>query len=287
VTIDDTAAATTGLRADCTRCFGLCCVVPAFSASADFAISKPAGQPCPHLQAGFRCGIHTELRPRGFPGCAVYDCFGAGQQVSQVTFAGRDWQQNPELAGQMFQVFPVMRQLHELLWYLTAALALPAARSVHAELRAALEATEALTRSPAEALLTLDTESHHAAVNALLTQASNLARAQAPGRKPDHRGADLVGARLAGADLRGASLRGARLIGADLSRADLTLADLTGADLRGADLRGTLLAGSLFLAQPQLDAAHGDAATELPARLTRPAHWPLPPSSQPPRPARN
>ncbi len=271
MSIDDNAAAT--LRADCTRCFALCCVVPAFEASADFAISKPAGQPCPHLQAGFRCAIHTELRPRGFPGCAVYDCFGAGQQVSQVTFAGRDWQQNPELAGQMFRVFPVMRQLHELLWHLTAALALPAARPVHAELRSALEATEALTRRPAGALLTLDTESHHAAVNALLTQASNLARVQAPGRKPDYRGADLVGARLAGADLRGASLRGARLIGADLSRADLTLADLTGADLRAADLHGARLAESLFLTQSQLDAAHGDAATELAAQLTRPAHW--------------
>ena len=271
MSIDETAAAT--LRADCTRCFALCCVVPAFEASADFATSKPAGQPCPHLQAGFRCAIHTELRPRGFPGCAVYDCFGAGQQVSQVTFAGRDWQQNPELAGQMFQVFPVMRQLHELLWHLTAALALPATRPVHAELRSALEATEALTRRPAEALLTLDTESHHAAVNALLTQASDLARAQVSGPKPDHRGADLVGAHLAGADLRGASLRGARLIGADLSHADLTLADLTGADLRAADLHGARLAESLFLTQSQLDAARGDATTELAAQLTRPAHW--------------
>ena len=38
----------------------------------------------------------------------------------------------------MFAVLPVMRQLHELLWYLTEALALPAARPVHDELREAL-----------------------------------------------------------------------------------------------------------------------------------------------------
>ncbi len=49
------------LRADCERCFGLCCVAPAFSASADFAIDKPAGQACPNLQAAFRCGIHQRL----------------------------------------------------------------------------------------------------------------------------------------------------------------------------------------------------------------------------------
>jgi len=261
------------LRADCGRCFGLCCVVPAFSASADFAIDKPAGQPCPHLQPDFRCGIHRDLIGQGFRGCAAYDCFGAGQQVSQITFGGRDWRQDPRSARQMFEVFPVMRQLHELLWYLTVALALRQARAVHGELRLALEATQAMTASPAGDLLELDMGKHRAQVNALLLRASELARAQVPGRKPDYRGADLTGAHLAGADLRGANLRGSRLIGADLGRADLRLADLTGADLRGASLRGADLATGLFLTQSQLDAAQGDAATRLPASLTRPVSW--------------
>lgn len=261
------------LRAECGRCVGLCCVAPAFSASADFAIDKPAGRPCPHLQADFRCGIHNDLRQHGFPGCAVYDCFGAGQQVSQVTFAGRDWRQDPPTAARMFAVFAVMRQLHELLWYLTAALALAPAQTVHGELRRALTATEAMTDRPADGLLELDIQAHREQVNAVLAQASELARAQLPGRKLDYRGADLVGARLAQADLTGANLRGARLVGADLSRADLTLADLTGADLRGASLRGTALARSLFLIQSQLDAADGDTSTTLPPSLARPAHW--------------
>jgi uncharacterized protein YjbI with pentapeptide repeats len=261
------------LRADCARCFGLCCVAPAFAASADFAIDKPAGQPCPHLQGGFRCGIHQDLRGRGFGGCAVYDCYGAGQQVSQVTFGGRDWREAPQSAQQMFQVFPVMRQLHELLWYLAAALALPAASAVSAELYRAFAATEGMTRASARDLGDLDIERHQGKVNALLQRASELARAQVPGRKPDHRGADLIGAKLKDADLSGASLRGAYLIGADLRRADLRLADLTGADLRGADLSGADLSQSLFLTQSQLDAAKGDAGTRLPLSLTRPAHW--------------
>jgi uncharacterized protein YjbI with pentapeptide repeats len=261
------------LRADCGRCFGLCCVVPAFSASAEFAIDKPAGQPCPHLQPDFLCGIHHDLVGQGFRGCAAYDCFGAGQQVSQVTFGGRDWRQDPRAARQMYEVFPIMRQLHELLWYLTAALALRPVRAIHGELRRALEATEALADGPAEALLGLDIARHRAEVNALLLRASELARARVPGRKADHRGADLIGADLAGADLRGASLRGSRLIGADLRRADLGLADLTGADLRGADLRGSDLTTSLFLTQSQLDAAKGDDATRFPPSLTRPMQW--------------
>jgi uncharacterized protein YjbI with pentapeptide repeats len=262
------------LRADCGRCFGLCCVAPAFSASADFAIDKSAGHPCPHLRPDFRCGIHSDLRGHGFRGCAVYDCFGAGQQVSQVTFGGRDWRRDPRAATEMYEAFAIMRQLHELLWYLAAALALRAARPVHPELRQAFTATQAMTDRPAGALLELDTGQHRAQVNALLLRASELARAQVPGQKLDQQGADLIGARLAGADLRGANLRGARLIGADLRRADLTLADLTGADLRAADLRGAGLTQGLFVTQAQLDTAEGDAGTSLPPPLTRPAHWP-------------
>jgi uncharacterized protein YjbI with pentapeptide repeats len=261
------------LHADCGRCFGLCCVAPAFSASADFAIDKPAGHPCPHLQADYRCGIHQDLRRQGFPGCAAYDCFGAGQQVSQVTFGGRDWRQDPGAATQMFRVFVIMRQLHELLWYLAAALALPAASDMHGELRRAQEATEALTRSQAEALLDLDTERHREHVNALLLRTSEIVRARVPGQKLDGRGADLAGASLTTADLSGANLRGALLIGADLSHADLSLADLTGADMRAADLRGANLAATLFLTQPQLDTAKGDAGTTVPPSLIRPAHW--------------
>ena len=264
------------LRADCERCFGLCCVVPAFSVSADFAIDKAAGKPCPHLGAGFRCGIHRQLRPRGFPGCAAYDCFGAGQKVAQVTFGGRDWRRDPDTARQMFAAFPVMRQLHELLWYLAEALALPDAGPLHAELGRALERTERLAGGRADALVALDVSGFRQQVNALLVRASELARAGLgpQGSRADYRGADLTGADLTGASLRGASLRGARLLGADLTGADLTGADLTGADLRGADLTGADLTGAIFLTQSQLDAARGDAATtRLPASLARPAHW--------------
>ena len=262
---------TEALRADCSRCFALCCVVPAFSVSADFAIDKAAGTPCRHLRADFRCGIHDGLRGRGFPGCAVYDCLGAGQKVSQVTFGGRDWRASPAIAPGMFAAFTVMRHLHELLWYVTAALALDAAAPVRADLIRARAETERLTLLGADDLTTLDIDAHRAAVNAVLRRASELARESYRG--PDRSGADLVGADLTGADLRGANLRGAYLIGADLTGADLDLADVTGADLRGADLTGADLSGTLFLTQSQVDSAVGDGRTALPASLTRPAHW--------------
>jgi uncharacterized protein YjbI with pentapeptide repeats len=254
---------TDDLRADCARCFGLCCVVPAFTASADFAFDKPAGQPCRHLGADFRCGIHERLRDEGFAGCTVYDCFGAGQQVSQVTFGGRDWRAEPA----MFAVFPVMRILHELLWYLADARRLIPSDT---ELPRVYAQTERLTRLDAPALTALDVEAYRDRVNSLLRKASERIRG---GRGRDLRGADLVGADLRRADLTRATLRGAYLIGADLRGADLTLADLTGADLRGANLAGARVHDAIFVTQAQLDAATGDATTTLPEALTRPGHW--------------
>lgn len=260
------------LRADCERCFALCCVAPMFSFSADFPIKKNAGQACPNLRLDFRCGIHTSLRRQGFRGCAVYDCFGAGQRVSQVTFGGRNWRQSPQMAEQMFAVFFVMRNLHELLWYLSEALKLPSASSLSDELGLALLETERLTHNSPDALIELDVAAYQRDVNVLLLRASELVRVQVR-HKNELRGADLAGARLKDADLRGANLRGACLIGADLRRADLRLADLTGADLRDADLRGANLTGSIFLTQSQLDAAKGDLATKVPSSLMHPGHW--------------
>jgi pentapeptide repeat protein len=278
----------TGLRADCANCFALCCVVPAFAASADFAIDKPAGQPCPNLQSDSRCGIHSRLRASGFPGCTAYDCFGAGQKVSQETYAGRDRHRTagstPDAAAttaEMFQVFPRMRDLHELLYYLAEALELQPSGRVHRALARSFARIDELTRSRPQVLIELDVDLHRREVNTVLLQVSERVRAavRPPRQQPDHRGADLVGARLKQADLRAANLRGARLIGADLRGADLRVADLTGADLRGADLRGADLTDSLFLIQSQLETARGDARTKLSPSLTRPAHWSAAPRS--------
>ncbi|MFE3825332.1 pentapeptide repeat-containing protein [Streptomyces sp. NPDC059092] len=261
------------MRADCANCFGLCCVALTFSASADFPVHKAAGEPCSHLRTDFRCSVHRELRQRGFQGCTVYDCFGAGQKISRITYGGQDWRQAPHTADEMFALLPVVRQLQELLRYLTEALTLEPARALHGELRAALEETERLTLADPATLLALDVAARRAAVNPLLLRTSELVRAQVKGKKKNRRGADLFGARLRGADLRGADLRGAYLIAADLRGADLRLADLIGADLRDADLRGADLTGSVFLVQTQVNAARGDADTKLPPSLARPAHW--------------
>jgi hypothetical protein len=184
-----------------------------------------------------------------------------------------DWRREPDSAPAMFAAFAVMRQLHELLRHLRDALSLSAATPLHPRVRRAYDDVDALTRGDATQLAALDVAAVRGGVSELLLEVSELVRARVPGRKRNHRGADLIGAKLAGAQLRGANLRGAYLIAADLRRADLRSADLVGADLRNADLRGADLTDALFLTQPQLDAARGDATTHIPSDLAHPAHW--------------
>ena len=288
------------LAADCSRCVGLCCVAPAFAASADFAFSKPAGVACRHLAADASCTIHDRLIPSGFPGCVAYDCFGAGQRVVALYGGG------PRSAP-MLSAYETVRQLHELLWYVADALSRPPAAPVHAAIADARRAIEAAIAGGPSSIEATDPAAHRATVAPLLRRASALTRTAVPpaagrdlaGRDlagRDLAGRDLAGRDLAGRDLAGRDLAGRDLAGRDLSRADLSTASLIGADLRGAglqvadllaaDLRGAVLdgadlSGALYLTRTQVGSARGSATTRLPDGLPRPAHWRTAGSSAP------
>ena len=274
------------LRSDCARCTGLCCVGLHLVRSADFAIDKPAGTPCPNLRESFGCGIHSRLRESGFPGCVAYDCLGAGQRVTAAVRSAHDgatWRDDPAAARDAFAVLPVVTQLQELLWYLAEVLSLPAAAPVHDDARRALARTAPLADLAPAALLALDVGAVRRDVGPLVDRASALVRDaaratthraatryRAPGAAVRRRlrpGADLVGADLRGLDLTGSDLRGALLLGADLRGARFDAVDLLGADLRGADARGTDLSRALFLTPAQAGAVRRDERTALPAAL--------------------
>ena len=269
-------------KADCGKCFGLCCIALYFSASEGFPNNKDAGEPCINLQSNFTCSIHKNLRTKGLKGCTAYDCFGAGQKVSQVTFAGQDWRQTPESAKQMFEAFLIVRQLHEMLWYLTQALILQTDHnSIQDEINSLLDNTEGLSNLDVDSLLALNVEEHRTNVNLLLKNTSDLVRNKALSRKKtpsrnrntSSRPLDYFGKDLRKTNLRGADLRGAYLIAANLRDVDLSCADLIGADLRDADISGANLTTAIFLTQSQINTAKGDCHTKLPSRLVRPTYW--------------
>lgn len=228
------------LTPDCTRCAALCCSLP-FTRGREFPEDKPDESPCRHLTPELRCGHHDRLWESGWRGCVTFDCFGAGQQVVQVTYAGAH-DGDPE---QRRDVFAVMRQLHELRFLLQdPACAASSYAAPAAELDAALAR---VADGPAEELAATDPARWRARAGALFSRVA--------------------------AERGGSSYRGALLLAADLRRVELRDADLLGADLRDADVRGADLSRTLFLTQPQVTAARGDDATRLPSRVVRPAHW--------------
>lgn len=243
----------------------------AFARSADFAIDKPAGEPCPNLQQDNRCGIHHVLDVQGFRGCSVFTCFGAGQRVS-AHFADRDWRVDPAARRAMVAALPIVRALHEVVRHLDEAVGFGLGGSLEMDLRRVRDEVWALAGAPAVDGDGLDAngpdrdgmESHaqgldpdgagrcHVGSDARAAHAIDLDGVRASAnelllsasvRQRDHL-ADELGARRPFRDLRGADLMGASLRGADLRCASLRGALLVGADLRRADLRGADLTGA-------------------------------------------
>jgi hypothetical protein len=244
--------------------------------SADFPVDKLPGHPCRHLDDEHRCGIHARLTEAGYRGCVAFDCFGAGQRITQGAYAGVDWRTERDRADDMFAAFFALRQLHEMLVLLDQARAVVTGGALRARVAAALSEVAALAAGDADALAAVDPLAVRDRVGQLLSDVSAEARGDAaPDQARIRRGADLTGADLRGVRLAGADLRGALLMGADLRAADLSRTDLLGADMRDADLRGADLRTALFVTGPQLASARGDAATKLAAALPRPASWAL------------
>jgi Uncharacterized low-complexity proteins len=267
-------------QANCSKCFGLCCTALYFSANDGFPVDKEAGKPCINLQGDFKCKVHKNLNKKGLKGCIAYDCLGAGQKVAQVTFKGQDWRTNQETATQMFDIFIIMKQLYEMLWYLNEALLLQGNNKLREELIFKIKEIENLTEGNKEAFVKLDLVPVKMGVNKLLLQTSEFVRKKAGNKKSTLKGKrtfgggfDFIGADLRKKDLKGENLSGAYLIAANLRDVDLSFTDLIGADLRDADLSGANLSKSIYLTQAQINTAKGDMNTKLPQSLIRPESW--------------
>jgi len=191
-----------------------------------------------------------------------------------MTYNGMSWRENNAIAQEMFTVFPIMQQLHEMLYYLYESLELKITHSFHDDIRMAIEDLETMINQPPEVILHVDVPTKRAAINPLLVRTSELVRGKFRDKEQTMKqGKVYIGSNLKGVDLRGANLRGALLIAADLRNADLRNADLIGADFRDANLKGANLTDTIFLTQAQVNAAIGDRLTKLPNTLKRPNHW--------------
>lgn len=159
-------------------------MVFAFEKGPDFAIDKPAGQGCLHLDAGFGCKIYGQREEAGFAGCQRFDCLGAGQRVSLDYFADQDWRGTPAIIPEMIELFRKLREVHRLyeLLSLTQALPLPA-KLISEREQLMLELHPAETRSK-EALLALDELDLKTRVDRFLSSLRTVVRNVASPNKP-------------------------------------------------------------------------------------------------------
>ena len=194
--------------------------------------------------------------------------------MTQVTFAGYRWQDDPAGAATVFVVFDVMRRLKESCGTLPMQPALSVTCRLHDEVCEMRVALDGLTWQNAEELEHLDVPALQGRVLRVLERSSQAVREEVPDRSGlELATADLSGANLAGTNLRGADLRYAGC--PTLScRAPTCLAwDMFGADVRDANVRGACLGVSLFLTQMQLEVTSGDGTTTIPSGLRPPDHW--------------
>jgi uncharacterized protein YjbI with pentapeptide repeats len=260
----------TYLTIDCENCSGLCCVALFCAKTEGFPADKIGGKPCQNLRSDFRCKIHSKLVQSKMKGCLAYDCFGAGQKVTQKCYQNANWQTAPEQANQIFDVFLTIFQLHQMLWYLIEASSFNLGEIICTTIDELIHENEQMTELLPHEILNLDIEVYRLKVNGILKEVSK--RIGAPSAK-DGQIKDFFGKNFNGVNLDGKDFSMALMIAANLEGCSLKDTNFLGADMRDANIMNTDLSKSVFLTQMQINATKGNSKTKIPANLTYPIAW--------------
>ena len=258
------------LKTDCEKCSGLCCVALYCAKTDGFPEDKDAGNPCINLMPDFRCAIHSQLSQKNMRGCLAYDCFGAGQAVTQSFSPDANWSKKPKQADEIFQTFLAVFQLNQMLWYLIEALSAVSDKQLESQIEMLILENEQRTSQPSGKLLSPDIEVYRLKVNEILKKVIKIISVSpsSGGKNKDFFGKDFKKANLEHRDFS-MSL----IIAANLKECRLRGAILLGADMRDAIIEDTDLSECLFLTQMQINSAKGNSNTKIPAGLSRPSSW--------------
>lgn len=257
------------LKIDCETCSGLCCVALYCMKTDGFPANKEAGIPCRHLAPDFRCDMHSKLVSENMRGCLAYDCFGAGQKVTQYT-VGSNWKMAPDQADQIFQVFLIVFQLHQMEWYLIDSLSLAIGEQIKSDIKKLIAENEQITAQQPHEILGLDVAEYRKRVNQTLKEVSEGIKTcpSCSGKGKDFFAKDFKKENLEGRDFS-MSL----MIAANLEGCNLRHVNFLGADMRDANIKNTDLSECAFLTQMQINSAKGNVNTKLPEHLSHPSSW--------------
>lgn len=203
----------------------------------------------------------------------AYDCFGAGQKVTQVVCQGKTWQDKDVKADEMYRIFLAVYQLHQMLWYMNEAALLIPASDIHEVVESAIQDLDRLTRQAPEALLKMDLEICRERTNRLLKEVWHRVRKSIKAPAKAKKSVDFIGRDFKKAVLDGQDFSMSLLIAANLEGCSLKGANFLGADLRDTNFKNADLSESIFLTQAQVNSAKGNEYTKLPEFIICPEIW--------------
>lgn len=259
------------LTSDCSKCSGLCCIALYCFQSDGFPQNKPIGKPCIHLMDNYKCKIHSNLESMGMRGCIAYDCFGAGQYLTENIYGGVTWQTQPKRTKEICDMFVLVYRLFQLRFFLYESKKLASSELLLAEISRLLQENDMICRLPIEEMMQYLIEEYQDRVNSVLKRAC-IALTNYLGIKNNF-GQNFLNRNFAGKDLSGVDFNMKPLIASDFRNCQLKGATFIGADTRDANFDGADLREAVFLSQGQINAAKGSCRTKLPDHLKYPDTW--------------
>ena len=260
------------MKPDCSKCSGLCCTALFFSKTDGFPKDKASGQPCINLLKDYRCKIHSQLEKQKMKGCIGYDCFGAGQQVTQVIYQGQTWKDIPNQSTEIFDVFVIVFKLYQIRYYLIEASSLISAQPLKKSIQCLIEENIKMCHYRPDSILSLDLEEYRHRANQILKQVCKLLQ-QSIRSESKKVPANFLGGNFRGLDMSGADLSIKLLIAANFEKSLFKGTIFLGADTRDTNFSDADLSEAVFLTQGQVNAAKGNRNTKLPYQLDYPPTW--------------
>lgn len=260
------------LKVDCSKCSGLCCTALFFSKIDGFPENKIAGKPCTKLQNNYGCKIHNELEKRNMKGCIGYDCFGAGQHVTQWIYKGETWQTLQEQSKEIFDVFVMIFQLYQIRYFLEESRVVILAKELWPDIENLINENEVLCNSTPQNILNIDIESYRNKVNITLKKVCESIKKGF--KNSDNKGVtEFLGRNFKKRDMSGLDLSMKLLIAANFDGCTFNGTVFLGSDTRDTNFSNADLREAVFLTQGQINSAKGNRNTKLPKHLDYPVTW--------------
>lgn len=201
-------------------------------------------------------------------GCLTYECFGAGQKVTQIYESRGNWSTNPKQRKEIYGMFLIMTQLYQMRWYLIQAHNINLSSEANEEIRLLIQENEQITALEPNRLLGYNLDTYREKTNKILKLI--IEQISTP---HNEKSKNFLGKNFKGKNLNGRDLSMSLMIATNLENCSLQRTNFLGADMRDANVKNTDLSESLFLTQMQINSTKGNAATKLPLYLTRPSGW--------------